>query len=138
MSFLSKIGHALHMAGEDTLHVAEDTVSWLPKVEAVLVEALKDEPAIKAAVLGLVKAGAAVVASGTVAVVDKGANLVQDAATVATAEEFVTYFQETFLPAVEALYKVVVADATITATVPAATSEPVAAVADATPPQASL
>jgi hypothetical protein len=109
-NIMTDIGHDVKVAAVDTAHVAEKIVGAIPKAIAVLTTALKDEPAVKAAVVALVQAGSKVIADGAIAVAAKGVNLPEDIATVVDAESFVQYFAHTFVPAVSACIKEVEAD----------------------------
>lgn len=111
-NILVTVGHDLKVAAVDTAHAAEAIVGAIPKVISVLATALKDEPAVKSAVLELVQKFGTVTADGTLAVASKGANLVEDAATVTAAEQFFAYFRDSFIPIVENLYGEVKADLT--------------------------
>jgi hypothetical protein len=74
------------------------------KVIALLATALKDEPAAKAAIVGLVSMIAKVSADGAAAVAADGINLPEDIATITDAEALWTYIQEKFIPEVKAIY----------------------------------
>lgn len=71
---------------------------------------LKDEPAVRQAVEGLVKAAEVVIADGGADVASKGLDLNSDLKTVADVQSFFRYFADTFLPIVEAAYKDLEAD----------------------------
>jgi hypothetical protein len=107
---ITTVGHDIKTVAVDVAHVAVDVVEFLPKAASVIASAIKDEPTVRTAVLDLVKNASAVLASGTVAVTDKGVNLVADASVLAAAEAFFGYFKTTFVPLVEQLYGEVVAD----------------------------
>jgi hypothetical protein len=85
------IGHDIKVGAEDVAHAAIEVVEFLPKAASVIASAIKDEPTVKQAVLDLVKNAGAVLTSGTVAVTDKGVDLVADAAVLAAAEQFFAY-----------------------------------------------
>lgn len=109
-NIITTVGHDIKVAALDTAHAAEAIVGALPRAAAVLADALKDEPQIKAAVLALIEQGAKVGADTAVAVADKGTNLVADAADVADAQAFINYFRSVFVPEVAAFYSQVRAD----------------------------
>lgn len=69
------------------------------------VDAFKDYPAVKAAVLGLVKAGEVVVADVATDISAKGLNLPEDQKTLTDIKAYKDYFTGTFVPAVESAYK---------------------------------
>lgn len=83
-----------------------------PKFVTLIDEAVKGEPAIKAAVINLVKAAELAIADGAIAVAAKGIDLPADLAEVHDIESFFTYFKGTFLPLIEAEYKELSATAT--------------------------
>jgi hypothetical protein len=107
---LEAIGHGLKVPAVDTEHVVVDVVEFLPKAASVIASAIKDEPTVKQAVVDLVSNASAVLTSGTLAVTDKGVDLVADAAVLAAAEKFFGYFKTEFIPTVEKLYAEVKAD----------------------------
>jgi hypothetical protein len=98
------VGHDIEVGAKDVAHVAVAVVEFLPKATSVIASAIKNEPTVKQAVLDLVKNASAVLTSGTVAVTDKGVDLVADAAVLAAAEKFFAYFESEFIPIVEKLY----------------------------------
>jgi hypothetical protein len=85
-------------------HVAVEVVEFLPKAEKVIASAIKDQPAVRAAVLTLVEKAGSVIGDVTVATADKGINLAADAKTLADAESFFTWFKTNFIPVIEQLY----------------------------------
>lgn len=113
-NIITKVGDGIKTAAVDTAHVAVKLADALPHAAAVLATALKDEPAIKTAVLNLIEQGAKIGADGAIDVASKGTNLVEDAATITDAESFLAYFRGTFVPAVAALYSEVKKDLTPT------------------------
>jgi hypothetical protein len=76
----------------------------------VLTTALKDEPAVKAAIVGLVQQVETVTADGAIAVAAKGIDLPDDIQTAAAAQTLFSYVVKTFIPAVSAAYKDLSAD----------------------------
>lgn len=120
-NIITDIGHGIKVAAVDTVHAVEEVVGALPKAVAVLSTALKNEATLKTTVLNLIEEGAKVIGDGTLAAASKGTNVVEDAATIADAEAFLTYFKNTFLPAVASLYGELKADITGTTATPAAT-----------------
>ena len=71
----------------------------------LLSEALKDEPAVKAAVVGLVQEIGLVTADGAIVVSSAGVNITADMAELAAMKALWTYVTQTFLPAVETAWK---------------------------------
>ncbi len=104
------IVHGLEVEGKNTLKVIEYPFTRTAQFVAVLGTALKDEPEVKAAVVGLVKAAEAVIADAGEDVAAKGINIPEDLQTVADVKAFFVYFTGSFLPAVEAAYKDIDAD----------------------------
>jgi hypothetical protein len=72
--------------------------------------ALKDEPAVKVAVVGLISKIETLTKDGAVAVAADGIDVPDDVATVAAAQTLYAYVTQTFLPAIEAAYKDVEGD----------------------------
>lgn len=72
---------------------------------AILGTALKDEPVVKDAVVGLISQVGQLTAEGAIAVTAKGIDLPDDVATLVAAKSLFTYVTLTFLPAVEGAYK---------------------------------
>jgi len=71
----------------------------------LLSEALKDEPAVKAAVVGLVQEIGLVTADGAIVVSSAGVNVTADMAELVAMKALWTYIAQTFLPAVETAWK---------------------------------
>jgi hypothetical protein len=76
----------------------------------VLTTALKDEPAVKTAIVGLVQQVETVTADGAIAVAAKGIDITDDVQAVAAAQTLYGYVVQTFIPAVSAAYKDLSAD----------------------------
>jgi len=102
---LSPIGHGLEVVGKDTLHVIEAIPTFLGKVEHVLAAAIRNEPAVQTAVLALIAQATTVVGDVSSDVENKGINVAQDLKTLADANAFFAYFTQTFVPAIEQVYK---------------------------------
>lgn len=66
---------------------------------------LKDEPAVKTAVTGLVAQIATLTAEGAIVISGQGVNLTADMAELVAAKALWTYVVNTFLPAVEGAWK---------------------------------
>ena len=79
---------------------------------ALMVDALKDAPDVKAATVQLVEDGEKIVSDAGLDIVSKGVNFVQDEQTVADVVAFFEYFKNSFLPVVEKTYKQLKADST--------------------------
>lgn len=105
-----EVGHGIKVAAVDTEHVIVDAVEFLPKAEKVIASAIKAQPAIKTAVLELVKQASGVIGDTATAAAAKGINLTEDAKALADAESFFTYFKSTFIPLVESVYHEIAAD----------------------------
>jgi hypothetical protein len=102
--------HGLEVAGKDALKVIEYPFARTAQFVAVVGTALKDEPEVKAAIVGLVKAAETVIADASEDVATKGIDIPEDLQTVTDVKAFFAYFSGTFLPAVEAAYKDIDAD----------------------------
>ncbi len=96
---------------KDTLHVIEWPFVNVTKFVTLLDQAIKDAPAVKAAIVGLVAAAERAISDTTTAVEGKGVNVPADILAVTDAETFFSYFKHTFLPAVESAYQSLAADA---------------------------
>lgn len=110
-NIFSDIGHGVEVAGKDVAKGAvevgkavADVFEFLPKAEAVIASAIKEQPEVKTAVLDLVKQATTVIGDLATDAADKGINLTSDAKTLADAESFFAYFKSTFIPLVEQLY----------------------------------
>jgi hypothetical protein len=107
------IGHDVKVGAEDVGKGIEKGVEYafVHPVEAcekavqVFETLIKDSPAAKAAVQGLIKAGAKAESDAATAVADKGLNIAVDVAAVTDGETFFSYFKSTFLPAMASVYK---------------------------------
>lgn len=75
------------------------------QIVELLDEALKDEPAVKTAVQGLIAQIGLCTADGVVVISSKGLDLASDLAEIAAARALFGYVVNTFLPAVENAYK---------------------------------
>jgi hypothetical protein len=106
MNVLTSVEKGLETVGHDIVIAVE----FLPKAEKVIATAIKDQPAVKAAVLELIAQGTKVVGDVSTVAADKGINLAADTQALTDAEAFFTYFKNTFIPAVEAVYEEVKAD----------------------------
>jgi len=104
------IGHDLKTAAEDTGKALAFPFTHAAQFVALLGSALKDEPAVQAATEQLVKLAEAVVLDGGSDLASKGLNIAGDIATVTAIQAFFSYFDATFLPAVESAYKSLRAD----------------------------
>ncbi len=97
--------NVLKTAAEDVAKVVVYPFTHTAHFIAVLGTAMKDEPAVRTAIEGLVQAAEVVIADGGADVASKGLNLVSDVKTIADAQAFFKYFAGSFLPLVEAAYK---------------------------------
>ena len=107
---ITNIGHDVKVGVEDIAKGVEATVLFLPKAARVLDSAIKDQPAVKAAVLELIKQGTTVIGDTATAGAAKGMNLASDAKALADAEQFFQYFRDSFVPLIERIYDEVKAD----------------------------
>ena len=96
---------------KDVAHAIEWPFANTVKFVTILNEAIKDEPPVKTAIVGLVAAAERAASDASVAVAGKGVNIPADILAVTDAETFFTYFHITFLPAIESAYKSLAADA---------------------------
>jgi hypothetical protein len=95
---------------KDVAHVIVWPFVNTAKFVTILDDAIKDEPPVKAAIVGLVAAAEKVATDTTVAAVGKGVNVPADIQAVTDAESFFVYFKNSFLPAIESAYKSLAAD----------------------------
>ena len=113
-----EIGHGVKVGAVDVAKGVEKGVEYAivhpvefcMKAEKIIASAIKDQPEVKAAVLGLVKQATGVIGDVGNDVAEKGINLAADAKTLADAEAFFAYFKGNFIPLVEKLYAEVKAD----------------------------
>ena len=96
---------AITTAGKDALHVVEYPFTRTAQFVKILGDAMTSEPAVRAAVIELVKAGEVIVGDGVLDVADKGLDLVSDLKTIADVQSFFRLFAGSFLPVVESAYK---------------------------------
>ena len=113
---LKTIGHGIEVAAIDAARIIAWPFTHAAKFAKILGEALSDEPAVKTATVQLVTLAEAVIKDGGLDYETKGLNIVNDMQTVADIKAFFTYFEATFLPAVEKAYKAIEADAKATDT----------------------
>jgi hypothetical protein len=95
---------------KDTLHVIEWPFENTVKFVSLVDETIKDEPPVKAAIVGLVAAAERAITDTATAAASKGANVPADILAVTDAESFFAYFKNSFLPVVESAYKSLTAD----------------------------
>lgn len=107
---ITTIGHDIKVGVEDAGKAIVDAVEFLPKAERVIASAIQNQPAIKSAVLDLVKQATTVIGDVGADVASKGIDLASDARTLADAEAFFQYFRSTFIPLVEQVYGEIAAD----------------------------
>jgi hypothetical protein len=107
---IEAIGHGLKVAAEDVAKAVEYPIEFLVKAEKVLASAIQNQPAIKTAVLNMIKQAETVIADTSTVVADKGFDLTVDAKALADAEAFFGYFKNTFVPLVEKVYSEVTVD----------------------------
>jgi hypothetical protein len=92
-------------------------IKWPFKHGAELISLLetemKDEPEAKIAVCGLIKEISAVTADGALAASAKGLDVSEDIATLTAARALYSYVVNTFLPAVESIWKDVAQDLSV-------------------------
>ena len=111
------------------LTVFEDigkVIAWpfvhVSRTISILTTTLKDYPAVRTAVVGLVQECGTVAADVEAAAAAAGTNIPADATALAAGQALYTYVTKTFLPAVEAAYKDEVSAATTDAAAAAATA----------------
>lgn len=89
-------------------------IEWPFKHAAQLIktieDGLKDEPAVKTAIVGLIRQIETVTADAAAATVAKGLDIPEDIQTVQAAETLFRYVTSTFLPAIETAYTDLKAD----------------------------
>ena len=108
----------LEAIGEDILHGIEWPFKHIAQFIKLIDKAVADEPAAKAAIIGLIQKGESVIKDSTaagaavaVAAASEGTNIPADTAALgdakivlSDAETFWQYFKGTFLPEVEAIF----------------------------------
>jgi hypothetical protein len=99
-----EVGHGLKVAGEAVLQGVEYPIEFLVKAEHVLADAIKEQPAVKSAVIDLVQKAESVIGDVTLATAEKGVNLADDAKALADAEQFFSWFKTNFIPLMSKLY----------------------------------
>ena len=95
----------VEVIGRDVLNVAEWPFKHLSQLIGTLAAALKNEPQVKTAVVGLISAIESLTADIAADVAANGLNVASDVLTATAAESLLIYVQKTFLPAIEAAYK---------------------------------
>jgi hypothetical protein len=108
MSFESVV----RTVGKDALHIVEFPFVRSQEFVKLLGDAMTQTPAVKAAVIELVKAGESIIGDSTADIATKGLDLVSDIKTVADVQAFFKIFAGTFLPVVESAYRELKADTT--------------------------
>lgn len=91
--------------GEEIVHGVEAPFKFIAKAEKVFGAALKDEPELKTAIVGLVKQIETVTGDGAKDIATDGLNLPADVQTITDIEGLFEYFKTIFLPVVEAAWK---------------------------------
>lgn len=94
------IGHGFKIAASDVARGVEA----LPKVIIVLCVALKDEPGVRDAVVGLISTMKPLIADGAADFASKGLNLPEDVQTIRDLQGVVHYVKDTFIPKISAAY----------------------------------
>jgi hypothetical protein len=104
-------------AAKDVAHAAVKVeqavvagVSFLPRAVKLIDTAIRDQPALKTAVLKLIAEGATAVKDSEAAIAAGGMNLASDALVAEDALAFFNYFKSEFVPQVELIYREVQAD----------------------------
>ena len=90
--------------GERVLSVVEYPFKHAIAIEELISDGLKDEPATKDAIVGLVEQFEAVGSDVVGDVATNGLNLTSDLKTIADVRALFAFYQNTFLPAIEAAY----------------------------------
>jgi fibrillarin-like rRNA methylase len=104
------VSNVIDTIGKDILHGVEFPFEYTAKAIKVLDSAIKDQPAIKAAVIDLIKQAETVIGDSAKDVAEKGLVLTDDAKTLADAEAFFQYFRDQFCPLVANVYAEVASD----------------------------
>jgi hypothetical protein len=102
---MSNIVKGIETAGKDVLHAVEWPFVHAAQMVAVLTEAMKDEPAVKQAIVGLVDRAEGIDVDAVAAIASNGTDLTGDLKALQDAASFFSYFRNSFLPVVEAAYK---------------------------------
>lgn len=104
------VSNVIETIGKDILHGIEFPFLYTAKAIKVLDSAIKNQPAIKAAVVDLIKQAETVISDVAKDAAEKGLVLTDDAKTLADAEAFFVYFRDEFCPLVAKVYTEVAAD----------------------------
>ena len=104
------MSNVIETIGNDILHGVEFPFVYTAKAIKVLDSAIKNQPAIKAAVIDLIKQAETVICDSARDVSEKGLVLTDDAKTLADAEAFFVYFRDQFCPLVAQVYTEVAGD----------------------------
>lgn len=124
---IETMGHDVKVGAEDVAKGVEKGVEYaiIHPIEAcekaveVFETIIKDSPAAKTAVQGLIQAGAKAEGDIATAIADKGLDIPVDIAAVTDAESFFGYFKNTFLPEILDVYKDLQSDVSGSAPAPA-------------------
>ena len=106
---------AVEHLGGDVLRGIEWPFQHAAALAALIGDGLKREPEVKTVVVTLVQKFEAIGPDALAAYGSKGANIVEDAATLEDVKAAFSYFTGTFLPTVEAAYKQLKSDADLPA-----------------------
>lgn len=104
------MSNVIETIGKDILHGIEFPFVYTAKAIKVLDSAIKNQPAIKSAVVDLIKQAETVISDVAKDAAEKGLVLTDDAKTLADAEAFFVYFRDEFCPLVAKVYTEVAAD----------------------------
>jgi hypothetical protein len=106
----NKIERIAETVGKDIVKGIEYPFVHTVQFVAVLNSCIKGTPAVKSAVIDLVKQAETVISDCGTDVADKGIDLTEDLKTLADAKAFFMYFKDVFVPLVETIYHEILAD----------------------------
>jgi hypothetical protein len=100
----------------DIAHVVEWPFKNAVKVIEVIDTAIKQEPIVKSALVGLIQQIGTLTGEAASAIASKGVNITADEAALAAAQALWKYVTATFIPAIDTAYKdeATILDSTVT------------------------
>ena len=90
--------------GEKIISIVEWPFKHAVALEELLSDGLKDEPEVKAAIIGLTERAGAIGADTVAAIAEHGLDVPEDLKDVEDVKALFAYIQTTFLPAIEKAY----------------------------------
>ena len=106
----NEIERIAETVGKDIIHGVEYPFVHTAQFIAVIDTAVKNSPAVKAAIIDLVKQAEIVISDTGKDIAAKGIDITEDVQTLTDAKAFFVYFESVFIPLVETIYKEIVSD----------------------------